>query len=77
MLYLKGLMRIQEYLEQKDNEECQWDVFHLNWDISKSEKGRNSPNKRAKKESEACMNTEKAKGVFKKVKLNHSISPDR
>ena len=36
MLYLKGLMGVQEYLKNSDIAEVEWRVFDLDWDISEN-----------------------------------------
>ena len=41
MLYLKGLMKIQEYLKNPDVVEVQWEIFDLGWDISHNHNKKN------------------------------------
>lgn len=47
MLYLKGLMGVQEYLKNSDVGEIEWGVFDLNWDISNN-KTSNKPKSHAR-----------------------------
>ena len=41
MLYLKGLLGIQEYLQSPDNQQVlECNIFNMDWDISKKAKNK-------------------------------------
>lgn len=66
MLYLKGLLKIQEYLKGPEAVLAQWEIFDLDWDIT-----RNDKKKKNKYPSKFLESGQKA---FKKVK-NSQMKP--